>query len=142
MTNVHPAPEKKMSESPTTLERVFECARAAADKRGSDFLLLEVGELTSYTDYFLLISASSDRRVKSIADAILRKMKEDGLPAVGNEGLREGRWALLDFGDFIVHIFYEEVREMFDLEGLWSDAKRITIPKEIIDAPRKEDEEE
>ena len=137
-----PATESKMTQTPEILDNVFDCARVAADKRGTDFLLLDVASLTSYTDYFLLVSASSDRRVKTIAEAVRQEMKDNGVLPLGMEGLREGKWALLDFGPWIVHIFYEEVREAFDLEGLWSDAKRIEIPKEILAAPAGGGEEE
>ncbi|PLX42009.1 MAG: ribosome silencing factor [Deltaproteobacteria bacterium] len=123
-----------MTETAEVLENVFECARVAVDKRGDDILLLDVAGLTSYTDYFLLISASSDRRVKTIAESIRQEMKDRGIVALGAEGLREGRWALLDFGPWIVHIFYEEVRGNFDLEGLWSDAARVKIPAEYLQA--------
>lgn len=110
------------------LEDVFASVRAAIEKRGSDPVVLDVSNLTSYADYFIFVSGSSDRRVKSIAEAIRSEMKERGVRLVGSEGLREGKWALLDFGSFIVHVFYEESRKIFDLEGLWSDAQRVTVP--------------
>ncbi len=118
---------------PSILDRVFECARVASDKRGTDLVVLDVGELSSFTDYFLIVSGSSDRRVQTIAESVLRAMKGQGVRAVGAEGIRDGRWALLDFGDWVVHVFYEEVRGFFDLEGLWYDAKRIPIPEEILE---------
>ena len=129
-----------MSENDSVLERVYTCARVAVEKRGADLTLLEVGELTSYTDYFLLVSASSDRRVKTIAEAMKKQMTDEGLLALGVEGVNDGRWALLDFGAFIVHVFFEEVRPLFDLEGLWSDAKRIKLPDEVLDAEAEGEE--
>lgn len=117
---------------PSTLDRVLECARVAADKRGTDLVVLDVGGLSSFTDYFLIVSGSSDRRVQTIAEAILKAMKEQGVKSVGAEGVREGRWALIDFGDWVVHVFYEEVRGFYDLEGLWYDAARVPIPEEIL----------
>ncbi|PLX45181.1 MAG: ribosome silencing factor [Deltaproteobacteria bacterium] len=123
-----------MTETSEVLENIFECAKVAVDKRGTDLLLLDVGGLTSYTDYFLLVSATSDRRVKTIAESIRQAMKDRGVTALGVEGLREGRWALLDFGPWIVHVFYEEVRGNFDLEGLWSDASRVEIPAAYLEA--------
>lgn len=114
------------------LEQVFECAGVAIDKRASEPVLLYVGGLTSYTDYFLLLSGSSDRRVQTIAGAIRQHMKDKGVMPRGIEGLNDGRWALLDYGDWVAHVFYEEVRETFDLEGLWSDAKRVKLPEEVM----------
>lgn len=123
-----------MTQADPILEKVFECASVAMDKRAADPLVLHVGTLTSYTDYFLLLSGSSDRRVQTIAGAIRQHMKDKGVLPLGVEGLNDGRWALLDYGDWVVHIFYEEVRESFDLEGLWSDAKRIELPEEVLRA--------
>lgn len=117
----------------TTLDRVFACARVAADKRGADLVILDVREHSNFTDYFLIVSGSSDRRVQTIAEAVLDKMKQSGVRALGTEGLREGRWALLDFGDWVVHVFYEDVRALFDLEGLWFDAERIEIPSDVLE---------
>lgn len=121
---------------PSTLDRVLSCARVAADKRGSDLVILDVRGHASFTDYFLIVSGSSDRRVQTIAEAVIQTMKEQGVRALGAEGVKEGRWALLDFGDWVVHVFYEEVRESFDLEGLWFDAERVEIPAEVLD-PRQ-----
>jgi ribosome-associated protein len=118
-----------MTEEPT-LDHVFACARAAADKRGTDLMILEVGELSSFTDYFLLVSGSSDRRVQTIAEGVIQAMKERGVRPSGVEGLRDGRWVLVDYGDWVVHVFYEEVRGFYDLEGLWFDAARVEPPPE------------
>lgn len=119
--------------SKTTLEKVILCAHAAMGKRAANPMILEVSKYTSYADYFLIVSASSDRRVRSIAEAVMEAMGEIGQKLLGVEGLRDGRWVLLDFGAFVVHVFYEELRPQFDLEGLWSDAPRLPIPP----APKK-----
>ncbi|MEW6489354.1 MAG: ribosome silencing factor [Thermodesulfobacteriota bacterium] len=117
-------------------EAVLACALAASDNKAADLLLLDVRRLTTIADYFLLASGSSDRRVQSIAQAVLDAMRERGRRPLGTEGLREGRWVLLDFGDFVVHVFYEDVRAAFDLEGLWFDAERVELPSEILEPPR------
>ena len=119
-----------MTEDPT-LDHVFACARAALDKRGSDPVILDMRRLASFTDYFLLVSGSSDRRVQTIAEAAIQAMKELGLRPSGVEGLRDGRWVLVDFSDWVVHVFYEEVRSFYDLEGLWFDAKRVELPPAV-----------
>ncbi len=122
-----------MSET-STLDAVFECARAAADKRGTDLLVLDVRELSSFTDYFLLVSGSSDRRVQTIGEAVLQAMKQRGIRPLGSEGLRQGRWVLLDFGSWVVHVFYEDLRAFYDLEGLWFDAKQVSLPPDVFRA--------
>lgn len=111
------------------LERALECARVAVDNKGSDVVLLELTKLSSVADYFLIVSGSSDRRVQSIAEALIKKMKELGVRPIGVEGVRGGRWALIDFGEIVAHVFFTEVRAEFDLEGLWFDAKRIKLPE-------------
>ncbi len=115
------------------LEHVFACAKAAADKRASDLVVLDIRKLSSFADYFLIASGSSDRRVQSIAEGVVEAMSERGRKPLGREGLREGRWALLDFGDWVVHVFYEDLRGVFDLEGLWFDAPRVDLPPEILE---------
>jgi ribosome-associated protein len=114
----------------TSLQSVFACARVAVDMRARDPMILDVRDLCSFTDYFLIVSGSSDRRVQTIAEAIIQDMKERGVRPVGVEGLREGRWVLVDFGDWVVHVFYEDIRAFYDLEGLWFDAKRVEPPVE------------
>ena len=131
-----------MTQKDTTLEKVFECAQLAADKRGTDIRVLGVSHLTSYTDYFLIISATSERRVQTIARTMRRDMKEKGQLPLGVEGAESGGWALLDCGAFVVHIFYEDIRAAYDLEGLWSDAKEIKLPKAVRDAIDHPDDEE
>ncbi len=123
-----------MTETPI-LDLVLECARAAADKRATDLLLLEMGKKAGFTSYFLIASGSSDRRVQAIADGVNAAMAARGLRLLGTEGMAEGRWVLLDFGDFVVHVFYEEVRRFYDLEGFWFDAPRVEIPAEILAPP-------
>jgi ribosome-associated protein len=131
-----------MTQKDTTLEKVFECAQLAADQRGTDIRVLGVGHLTSYTDYFLIISATSERRVQTIARTMRSDMKEKGQLPLGVEGVESGGWALLDCGAFVVHIFYEDIRAVYDLEGLWSDAKEIKLPKAVRDAIEQPDDEE
>ena len=113
------------------LDRVLDCARVAADKRGTDVVVLDVGKMSSFTDYFLIVSGSSDRRVQTIAESIVQAMKEQGVSPLGVEGLRDGRWALVDFGAWVVHVFYEEARGVFDLEEFWFDAPRVELPDDL-----------
>lgn len=112
-----------------TLERVSACVRAARETRGADVVVLDVRKLSGVTDYYVLASGSSDRRVQAIAQAMLETMAALGVRPLGIEGLNEGRWVVVDFGAWVAHVFYEELREYYDLEGLWFDAPRVAIPE-------------
>jgi ribosome-associated protein len=100
-------------------------AQAALDKKAFHLVGLEVAELSSYTDSFLLCSGASDRQVGAIVDAVERRLKETGRRPLHVEGERSAEWVLLDYGDFIVHVFTEEKRGYYGLDGLWGDAPRI-----------------
>ena len=100
---------------------------AALEKKGLEPVLLDVSEQGTYTDFILVISGRSDRHVQAVADGVLEAMKHRGLRPIGVEGMRDGHWTLLDFGDFIVHVFYHPMREFYDLEGMWVDAPRVVI---------------
>jgi ribosome-associated protein len=100
-------------------------ARAAADKKAFQIVGFEVGELTSYTDHLLICSAASDRQVAAIADEIQRQLRDAGIRPHHVEGESRADWILLDFGDFVVHVFTEERRAYYGLDGLWGDAPRL-----------------
>jgi ribosome-associated protein len=95
------------------------------ERKAQDPVLFDVGELTSFTDFFLIASGGSTRQVQAITRHLVRKMREAGWHAYGVEGEQEGQWVLVDYGDLIVHIFYEPVREFYDLESLWVEAPRV-----------------
>ena len=98
-------------------------ALAAADKKGADTVILEVGSVLAITDAFVITSASNDRLVRTIAEEVEAKVKEAGGPGpIRIEGLDDAKWVLLDYGDFVVHVFLEETRRYYDLERLWADA--------------------
>jgi ribosome-associated protein len=106
------------------------CLKAAIEKKALDPILLDLKGIVSFTDYFLLCSGKSDRQVQAIAQAIEETLGKKGFRALGQEGMVEGRWVLMDYADVVVHIFLEPVRSFYDLEGLWIDAPRIDIKKE------------
>jgi ribosome-associated protein len=107
--------------------RVRVAVAAALDKKAFDLDVLSVGELTSIADYFILASASSERQAAAISDAVADQLKQQlGIRPLLIEGTTPGRWILLDFGDFIVHIFTEDVRRFYGLERLWGDAPNVT----------------
>jgi ribosome-associated protein len=107
-------------------------AAAAADKKAQELTLLQVEELTGYADYFLLASGRSTRQAGAIAEAVLRMLKKAGVKPLGMDGLREGRWVLLDFGDLVVHVFHQPVREFYDLDSLWADAPQVEMDPEEL----------
>ena len=101
-------------------------ARAADDKQGTDIVVLEVGPVLAITDAFVITSGTNSRQVRTIAEEVELQVKRVGGPApLRVEGLDDLRWVLLDYGDFVVHVFLQEVREFYDLERLWSDAMPI-----------------
>lgn len=88
---------------------------------------MDIRQLTSYADNLLIIEAGSGRQVTSIAEHVIKEMKRQGVGVLGAEGVKEGEWALLDYGDTIIHIFQSETKALYDLEGLWADAPRIDL---------------
>jgi len=102
-------------------------ASIASDHKAIDVAVLDLRKLTSFTDYFVICSGASDRQVKAIAWAIHEKMKEKGHPPLGEEGLDAGHWALIDYGNVVAHVFYEDDREYYQLEKFWHDAPRVSI---------------
>ena len=98
---------------------------AVTGKKAENLVVLDVREMTSVADAFIICSGRSNRQVQAIAEHIQAELKKQHKKPLSVEGLNEGHWALLDYGDVIIHIFYEPVRLFYDLEGLWMDARRI-----------------
>ena len=103
--------------------------RLALEKKANDLVVLDVHALTSIADYFILCSGRSDRQVQSIAQGLEENAADDGVKPYAVEGTQRGHWVLMDFSDVIVHVFYEPVREFYDLDGLWSHAPRVGLPE-------------
>jgi ribosome-associated protein len=101
---------------------------AASEKKAENIVVLDLQDLTSIADAFIICSGRSNRQVNAIADVIVARLKKSKIKPLSVEGTREGHWVLLDYGHVVIHVFYEPVRQFFDLEGLWADAKRITTP--------------
>jgi ribosome-associated protein len=118
-----PPSQKKVEASP----RAMAIAHAGLDKKAEDVLVLDVRGLTSYADYFVLMTTESDRQAAAIADHVEQTLKAAGAEKVGMEGHSGGRWVLIDYGDVIAHVFSREARSFYDLEGLWADAVRIPV---------------
>ena len=92
-----------------------------------DVVALDVRGLASFADAFIICSGRSHRQVSAIAEFVEQDLKAKGIKPIGVEGLTQGHWVLMDYGDVVIHVFYEPIRMFYDLEGLWSDAKRIEI---------------
>jgi len=101
------------------------CARIGDDNRGKDILLLDLRKATSLVDFFVIITASSRRQSHAIAEEIDKEMKKRGEAKLAVEGSEEGRWVLIDYGDFVVHVFSAEARSYYALEEIWGDAERL-----------------
>ena len=110
-----------------TRELAIAAMEAALDKRGLQPVLIDVSSMGSYTDFIGIVSGRSDRQVDAIAEGVSLALKARGLYPLGQEGTGSGRWTLLDFGSFVVHIFYHPVREFYDLESLWIEAPRVKL---------------
>ena len=116
--------------APPSREVAARAARAAAAKQATDIVALDVSELIVITDYFVICTASSNRQVKTVIEAIEDSIRELGEKPIRREGEDEAGWWLLDYIDVVVHVFGEEEREYYDLERLWRNAKDIAIPAE------------
>ncbi len=110
----------------SSLEVAKLVSAAALDKKAEGLIVLDVSEISSFADYFVIMSGRSTRHVQGLAEAIDSKIRSKRTKDTNSEGLREGLWVLLDYNDVVVHIFYNEVRKFYDLEGLWHDAPRIS----------------
>ena len=102
-------------------------AEAAQERKADDLVGLDVRNLSSFADTFIIATGTSDRHVRSVADAVEAALKARGDPPMGIEGYDEGRWVLIDCTDVIVHIFQQEIRDHYDLERLWSDAPALEL---------------
>ena len=118
---------KKSSQAKQDLDqRIDLYVLAVLGKKAADVVVLDVRELTSVADIFIICSALSNRQASAISDFVERYLKNFGINPLSVEGKNEGLWVLLDYGDVVIHVFYETVRKFYNLEGLWSDAKRMT----------------
>lgn len=111
--------------NPETLAK--KAAQICLDYKASDVVLLDLRGVTDMTDFFIVASGTSDTHVRSVGEHLAAEMKKLGSPVYAMEGTTKGRWVLLDFVDFVVHIFHPTLRDFYQLERLWSDAESIPI---------------
>lgn len=118
---------EKKHRTKSSLELARLAGRSALEKKAEDLIILDVRGLSTFTDYFVIMSGRSTRHVQGLADAVNGALCTKRNRESATEGLREGLWVLLDFDDVVVHIFYHESRSFYDLEGLWHDAPRVDL---------------
>ena len=124
-----------MAGPPVIPDTALVAARAADDKLGEATVVLAMGELLGVVDAFVVTSGRNDRQVRALVEEVERKVKDhDGTAPVAVEGLSDATWVLMDYGDFIVHVFAEQTRSYYDLEHLWSGAPRITWQEAVAGA--------
>ena len=120
-------------QQPPTAAKVARIVDAALERNAERPLALDIASLTSFADAFVLLSGRSDRQVRAVADAVVEALREAGDPPLGVEGLDEGRWVLIDCNDVVVHVFDPEMRDLYALERLWSDAPTLDLAKLGLD---------
>jgi ribosome-associated protein len=118
--------------------------QAALGRKASGLVVLDVHDLSSVADIVMICSGRSNRQVTAIAEFIVTDLKKHGIKPLSIEGMKEGHWVLLDYGHVIIHVFYEPIRNFYDLEGLWADAERIKtdLVRALIESQYKEEDVE
>ena len=111
--------------------RVYTALHAAGEKKAIDPVVLDLREIASFTDYFVIVSGANERQVQAISDEVYETLKKAGEAAARVEGYKTAEWILLDFGDFVVHVFEQKARKFYDLERLWRESKRVPLPAEF-----------
>ena len=114
-------------------ERLLLCINASLKRKAKNLTILNVKEVSSFADYFIICSGTSDRQVQSIAASIRENLKECGITPLGIEGESLGKWVLMDYEDVIIHVFYEPIREFYEIERLWPDAPRMDVGDEVTE---------
>lgn len=125
-----------MSEQPavkpslTPFERAIRCAELAADKKGYDIRVLDITRISTIADFLVIISGQSDKQNQAICDHVRKELKKFG-KVQEIEGETEGKWIVMDYVDVLVHIFHDEQRRRYDLDGLWEQADQVELPAEL-----------
>jgi len=116
----------------TAKETALLCINAALEKKPKDLIIMNIRQISSFADYYILMTGSSDREVQAISSIIRERMKEKGVLPLNTEGATYGKWILLDYIDVVISIFHEPVRAFYDLERLWPDAPFMKIPDDTV----------
>ena len=112
-------------------DRILMALHAAAEKKAFDIVALDLRDVATFTDFFVITSGANERQVQAISDEIYETLKKNGSTAARVEGYKTAEWILLDYGDFIVHVFEQKARQFYDLERLWRESKRVSLPPEF-----------
>jgi ribosome-associated protein len=112
-------------------QRVVTALHATSEKKALNTIVLDLREIASFTDYFVITSGTNERQVQAISDEVFERLKRAGSPAARVEGYKTAEWILLDYGDFVVHVFEDKARKFYDLERLWRESKRVDLPREL-----------
>jgi ribosome-associated protein len=110
-----------------TLDAALAAARAADSKKAAALRILDLREITSFADYFVICTGNNQRQIQAIADEVHQQLKQDGRTPLGVEGYDKAEWVLIDYGDFLVHVFSDAARKFYDLERLWRAAKDVAV---------------
>jgi ribosome-associated protein len=133
--SLNPQPRRAPVAAPTVSseldERVSAAIEAASDKKALDLVVLDLREIASFTDYFVIASGANERQVQAIADEVYEKLKKAGSASARMEGYKTAEWVLLDFGDFVVHVFEQKARQFYNLERLWREARKVEVPASL-----------
>ena len=113
-------------------ERIRRALHAAAEKKAIDPTVMDLREVASFTDFFLIFTGANRRQVQAISDEIVDQLKRHGTPASRVEGYQNAEWILVDFGDFVVHVFDDKARRFYDLERLWREASRLDLSNDDL----------
>jgi len=122
------APVRPERDTSDAQRMALAAAAAALDKKAMGVEIIDVAGKVDYADYLVLMTGHADRHVAAIADAVDEALGKQGWHAISIEGLPRGQWVLIDFVDIVVHVFLAETRSLYDLDGLWMDAKRVRVP--------------
>src|SRR5918997_1973430 len=133
--SLNPQPNVRATPQPADAEnldeRVLAALHAASEKKALEPVLLDLREIASFTDFFVIVSGANERQVQAISDEVYETLKKSGHAAARVEGYKTAEWILLDYGDFVVHVFEQKARKFYDLERLWRESKRIELPAEF-----------
>ncbi len=119
-------------------ERIRRTLIAAWEKKALDLTVLDLRDIASFTDFFIIASGTNKRQVQAISDEVVDQLKRHGTRAARVEGYQTGEWILVDYGDFVVHVFDDKARRFYDLERLWRESKRLDVSPEQLGSLRQE----
>jgi ribosome-associated protein len=131
-TKPHVAPDAEKCDDKLD-ERICAALHAGGEKKAIEPVVLDLRDIASFTDYFVIFSGANERQVQAISDEVYETLKKAGEPAARVEGYKTAEWILLDYGDFVVHVFEQKARKFYDLERLWRESKRVELPAEFRD---------